>query len=235
MKYVMAAAAVFALAMVSAPANAQLRTGPCTSATSNGGIQVRGMQCVQYNVGSPHANYGRPNPPRYVTGFPGNGGYRAPIAVPGSRMVNGNIHMPGNCYREGNRMVCYNRVPVRWAQPRPQIANEGVMIRPRTFVRTVPIFVGGARHHDESMTIVRERGGQYRDERYGDEDDAQQEQPEERSTGGAQPTGEPYEAPAVVTEENGIRYTGKSCRRADGATGREGFGPDGHTLGCWKY
>ena len=31
-----------------------------------------------------------------------------------------------------------------------------------------------------------------------------------------------------------IRYTGRSCPRKDGSTGREGYGPGGG-LGCWRF
>ena len=50
----------------------------------------------------------------------------------------------------------------------------------------------------------------------------------------AMPTGQPYVASETTIVENGIRYTGKSCRRAEGTEGREGYGSDGG-LGCWRF
>jgi len=36
------------------------------------------------------------------------------------------------------------------------------------------------------------------------------------------------------SQQNDIRYTGKSCLRAEGTIGREGYGSDGG-LGCWRF
>lgn len=50
----------------------------------------------------------------------------------------------------------------------------------------------------------------------------------------ARPTRELYEPAPVASVEYGISYTGKSCIRAEGVVGREGFGPGGQ-IGCWKF
>ena len=49
----------------------------------------------------------------------------------------------------------------------------------------------------------------------------------------ATPTGKPYVRPQTTTE-NGIEYTGNTCNRIEGTTGREGYGPNGGLV-CWKF
>jgi hypothetical protein len=51
--------------------------------------------------------------------------------------------------------------------------------------------------------------------------------------GVARPTGQPYALAPSPQIEGGINYTGRSCTRSDGATGREGY--SGTQLGCWRY